>query len=91
MTKLSITLNEEHESFIRHALESGRYLSESEVVADALSEFKVREEIRKARFADLKGKVQVGIEQADRGEFVEFTAGDIIAEGRQRLADSITK
>jgi hypothetical protein len=30
--------------------------------------------------------VQIGIEQADRGEFVEFTAENIKAEGRQRVS-----
>ena len=85
MTTLAITLKDEHESFIQQALKSGRYLSESEVVADALSEFQVREEIRRARFAGLKAKIQEGVKQADRGEFVEFTADDVKAAGRARI------
>jgi hypothetical protein len=28
----------------------------------------------------------IGIDEADRGEFVEFTADEIIAEGRARRA-----
>jgi len=39
MTTRSITLRDEHEKVIRDALESGRFLSDSEVIAEALSEF----------------------------------------------------
>jgi len=72
MTTRPITLRDEHEILIQEALESGRYISESEVVAAALSEFQVHEEIRRARFAELKSKIQVGIEQLDRGETAGF-------------------
>lgn len=66
-------------------MKSGRYFSESEVVAEALSAFKVREAIRHERLAELRAKVQVGIDQAERGDFVEFTAEDIIKHGREGL------
>ena len=48
-------------------VKSGRYSSESEVVAEALSELKVREAIRLSKMDELRAKVQVGIGQADRG------------------------
>jgi antitoxin ParD1/3/4 len=86
MTTVAISLKDEDQRFIEEVVKSGRYLSESEVVAEALSEFKVREAIRSHRISELRAKVQVGIEQADRREFVEFTAEDVKAEGRQRLA-----
>ena len=43
-------------------------------------------DVLEQRVAALRAKVQVGIEQADRGEFVEFSAQDIVAEGRKKLA-----
>lgn len=89
MTTLRITFQDEDKSFIETAIKSGRYLTESEVVADALAEFKIHEEIRKRRFADLKAKIQVGIDQADRGDFVEFNAEDIKATGRKRLLELV--
>ena len=79
MTTRSITLRDEHESLIQQALKSGRFLSESEVVAEALSEFQVHEEIRRAKFAELKAKIQVGIDQLDRGETVEFNLAEFLA------------
>ena len=79
MTTRSITLRDEHEKVIRDALESGRFLSDSEVVAEALNEFQIREEIRRAKFAELRAKIQVGIDQLDRGETAEFDLEKFLA------------
>jgi anti-sigma28 factor (negative regulator of flagellin synthesis) len=49
------------------------------VRVSALSEFQVHEEIRRARFAELKAKIQVGIEQLDRGETAEFDLNEFLA------------
>lgn len=86
MTTVAITLRDEDEHFLDEIVKSGRFLTKSEAVAEALSELKVRENVREQRIAALRAKVQVGIEQADRGEFVEFSAQDIVAEGRKKLA-----
>lgn len=86
MTTVSISLKEEDQRFLEEVVKSGRYLCESEVVAEALSDFRVREAIRRAKLDELRAKIEVGIDQADRGDFVEFTAQDIKREGRQRLA-----
>jgi antitoxin ParD1/3/4 len=86
MTTVAISLKDEDRKFIEEVVKSGRYLSESEVVAEALTELKVREEVRAHKLAGLRAKVQIGIDQADRGEFVEFTAEDVKAEGRRRLS-----
>lgn len=86
MTTVAISLKDEDQRFLEEVVKSGRYFSESEVVAEALSEFKVREAIRRDKVAELRAKVQVGIEQADQGDFVEFSAGDVMADGRKRLA-----
>ena len=54
--------------------------------AKALSQLKMSEAIRRGKIDDLRAKVRVGIEQADRGDFVEFTAEDVKSEGRKRLS-----
>jgi len=90
MTTVPIALNDDDQRFIEEAVKSGRYFSESEVVAEALSELKVREAIRNGKIDDLRARVQVGIEQADKGDFVEFTAEDVKANGRKRHSASCT-
>ena len=79
MTTRNITLRDEHEKLIQEAIKSGRFVSESEVVAAALSEFEIHEEIRRAKFAELKARIQVGIEQLDRGETAEFDLKEFLA------------
>ncbi len=86
MDTVTITLKEEDRRFLEESIKSGRFSSESEVVAEALSEFKIREGSRTEEIDRIRAKVQVGIEQADRGEFAGFTAEDVLAEGRKRLA-----
>ena len=86
MTTVAISLNDENQHFVEEAVKSGRYSSESEVVAEALAEFRVREAIRGAKLSELRAKVQEGIDQADRGDFVEFTADDVKTAGRRKLA-----
>ena len=39
-----------------------------------------------AEVAELRAEVKVGLVELDRGEFAEFTAEDIIAEGLAALA-----
>ncbi|EDY21377.1 putative transcriptional regulator, CopG/Arc/MetJ family [Chthoniobacter flavus Ellin428] len=85
MPTVPISLSEENQHFVEEAVKSGRFTSESQVVAEALEELRLREAIRNARVNDLRAKVQVGVDQAERGEFVEFTAEDIKAEGRRKL------
>jgi hypothetical protein len=57
------------------------HVTKSDMVDDmtALNEFQVREEIRRAKFAELKGKIQVGIDQLDRGETVTFNLESFLA------------
>ena len=85
MTQVSIILREEDRNFIANAVKSGRYVTEREVVTEAIAEMKLREQARQTWVAELRTKVAVGIAQADRGEFVEFTAADIMKEGRIRV------
>jgi Arc/MetJ-type ribon-helix-helix transcriptional regulator len=47
---------------------------------------RVRQQVREPRLQELREMLREGIEQADRGEFVEFTVEDIMREGRELLA-----
>ena len=88
MTTLTISLREEDQRFIQKALEEGRYISESEAVADAIGELRAQAEARKSSIATLRNAITFGVEQADRGDFVDFTANEIIANRRARLSHS---
>jgi putative addiction module CopG family antidote len=86
MTKVMITLKDEDQHFIETAMKTGRYVTESEAVADAISELRAREELRQARLSELRAKVKVGIDQLDRGEGTEWNVAEVKAKGRALLA-----
>jgi antitoxin ParD1/3/4 len=86
MTKVLITLRDEDQRFIETAVKSGRYVTESEAVADAIAELRAREELHQARFAALRAKIAVGIEQLDRGEGIEWNVDEMKAKGRASIA-----
>ena len=86
MSKIAVTIKEEDRLFIAEAMKSGDYLTESEVVADAIAELKAREQLRRAQMAKLKAEIDLGIQQLDRGEGRPWNAEEIKAEGRKRLA-----
>ncbi|WP_353572889.1 type II toxin-antitoxin system ParD family antitoxin [Candidatus Albibeggiatoa sp. nov. BB20] len=57
---MNITLNSQAEAFVQQSLQSGRYRSIDELVNDAL-----------CLMGKLKADIQVGIEQADRGDLID--------------------
>jgi antitoxin ParD1/3/4 len=74
MANTSMTLGPHWEGFIKEQIESGRFTSASEVVRAGLREL----ETNAQKLADLKEALRPGLEEADRGEFVDVTAQDII-------------
>jgi putative addiction module CopG family antidote len=85
MTTISITLRDDDRHFIESAMKSGRYVTESEAVADGLAELRAREEVRAAHLGEMRAKVIEGITQLDRGECAEWSTEDIKAKGRALL------
>jgi len=81
MATTSLSLGPHWEAYIKAQVESGRYASASEVMREALR----LQEAREAKLARLRAHLAEGIEQADRGEFVEdFSMDDVIARAIER-------
>jgi antitoxin ParD1/3/4 len=57
--------------FVAELLETGLYQSQSEVLREGLRLLKGREDLRRAQLAELRGQIALGIDEADRGEFVD--------------------
>lgn len=84
---MNVSLTKEFEQYIIQKVESGLYHSASEVVRDGLRLMKERDELHQSRLAELRKAIDVGIEQADRGQtqpFDETTAARVKARGRAR-------
>lgn len=72
---MNVNLGPAFDQFVAELLASGLYQSQSEVLREGLRLLKEREDLRKARLEALRKEIAIGIEQADRGEFVDGERG----------------
>jgi antitoxin ParD1/3/4 len=68
---LNVSLTPRHERFIADKVSSGQYQSSSEVVRDGLRLLEEQEDRRKATREELRQLIEVGFEEARRGELVD--------------------
>lgn len=91
ISSMNVSLTPEHEKFIKDAVASGNYATQSEVVREGLRLLQQRQREDDEALAALKAQLQRGVEQAERGEFVDpqevfRTARDIIERHRKAQA-----
>ncbi len=80
--KLSIALTPEMAAAVRQCVESGEYASSSEVIREALREWKLKRALQQNELTELRGLWQAGL---DSGPGRYATMDDIKAEARRRL------
>jgi len=64
---VNISLTPELERLVDEKVRSGRYASASEVIRAGLRLLEEREELKQQRLAEVRRKIDRGIEQLDRG------------------------
>ncbi len=79
-------LSPEISRFIQEKVSAGFFALPEEAVNAFLSNAAQQEELTADDLEELRSDVDKGIAEADRGEFADFTAEDIIAQGRTRHA-----
>lgn len=67
---MNVSLTPELERRITEKVESGLYTTASEVVRESLRLLFERDELKERRLARLQDEIQLGIDQADRGELI---------------------
>ena len=70
---MNVSLTPELERLIHKKVESGLYLSASEVVREALRLLDERDKLQALKQEELRREIQIGIDQADRGELLDGT------------------
>jgi antitoxin ParD1/3/4 len=82
---MNVSLTPELENFVQAKVKSGRYLSASEVIREALRLLEERDRLYRARLAELQKEITIGIEEADRGELFagEAVMGELYDELKQ--------
>ena len=84
---MTVTLTAEQEKFIAEQLAGGHYRSADDVVAQSLGMLRAQEEFIRVNAAELREKIAVGIEQANRGELLDGKAviDGLLEKNRQRI------
>jgi len=85
-TTLNISLTPELEDFVASTVSSGRYQSASEVVRQGLRLLQEQEMTREAHLDRLRSQIDLGLDQARRGELLD---GEAVFEELERRASEL--
>ena len=83
---MTVSLTPEMQAFIAEKVRAGQFGSADEAVNALLAMTMEQERLTPEDVAELRAALDPAIAEADRGEFVEFTAEDVIREGRAARA-----
>jgi antitoxin ParD1/3/4 len=88
--RLTITLPADMAALVKGAVEGGDYASSSEVVREALRDWKMKRALQLQELATLKADIDRGLSEVAAGRVKEFDATRIIERGRKLLAGRST-
>lgn len=77
---MNISLTKELEAMVHKKVRSGMYHSASEVVRQALRLLQEREQMQRARLAELRKEIALGVAQIERGEVEPFDVKAFLAK-----------
>jgi len=84
--RMTITLPAEMAALVKGAVDGGDYASSSEVVREALRDWKAKRAVQMRELAALKADIDKGLADLAAGRAMDFDADRIIERGRQLLA-----
>jgi antitoxin ParD1/3/4 len=83
--RLTITLPSDMASVVKNAVESGDYASNSEVVREALRDWKMKRALQVQELASLKADIDRGLMDLAEGRVRDFDKAQIVERGRKLL------
>jgi antitoxin ParD1/3/4 len=84
--RLTITLPAQMAADIKDAVNGGEYASASEVVREALRDWKTKRTIRLQELTALKADIDKGLADVAAGRVKDFDAARVIERGKKLLA-----
>jgi antitoxin ParD1/3/4 len=84
--RLTITLPSDMAAVVKKAVEGGDYASTSEVVREALRDWKMKRALQLQELAALKAEIDKGLADLAAGRVQDFAADRVIERGRKLLA-----
>ncbi len=85
--RLTITLPGDMAGLVKGAVDEGDYASSSEVIREALRDWKLKRELRRHQLAELKADIGRGLTDVAERRLANFSAERIVARGRKLSAD----
>ncbi len=85
--RITITLPSGMAEIVRGAVEDGDYASISEVVREALRDWKMKRALKLQELAALRAEIDKGLADLAKGRVREFNADRIIERGKRLLAN----
>ena len=84
--RLTITLPSDMAAVVKGAVEGGDYASNSEVVREALRDWKMKRALQLQELASLKADIDRGLTDLAEGRVQDFDKARIIERGRKLFA-----
>jgi antitoxin ParD1/3/4 len=84
--RMTITLPSDMAAIVKDAVEGGDYASSSEVVREALRDWKTKRGLQLQELAALKADIDRGLTDLAEGRVKDFDAARIVERGRKLLA-----
>ena len=84
--RLTITLPSDMAAIVKGAVEGGDYASNSEVVREALRDWKMKRAMQLQELASLKADIDHGLADLAAGRVKDFNPDRIIERGKKLLA-----
>jgi antitoxin ParD1/3/4 len=84
--RMTITMPAEMAAVVKGAVEGGDYASTSEVIREALRDWKSKRAIQLHELEALKADIDKGLADVAAGRVKDFNAGRIVERGRKLLA-----
>ena len=85
--RLTITLPAEMAGMLKVAVEAGDYASTSEVIREALRDWRMKRELQRHRLDQLRADIDRGLADVTEGRLTEFDPQSIMALGRAISAE----
>ena len=86
---MNVSLTPELEKYIADKVASGMYYSASEVVREGLRLLREQDGLKQQRIAEVRKKIDRGIDQLDRGEGID--GGEFFEKLRRREDEALRK
>jgi antitoxin ParD1/3/4 len=86
--RMTITLTAEMAEAVRMAVQTGAYASSSEIIREALRDWRHKRALQEKELQELRAKVEEGLSDIEEGRVHDFDPERIIRRGEQQLQSS---